>query len=212
MIDDPADDATGPDDPASPRRAAGLRTVLIGLVLAVAAVIGAAGANWLTADDGGGMEDQLGNTEERLGPISGEESDPLPDAVLATLAGDGEVDPRDYAGTPLVMNFWATWCAPCVAEMPEFQQAFEELDGRVAFLGVNLQDDTAAAQRFADELGITYDLAEDGGDYFTAISGFGMPTTLLVDADGTIVYRHTGALELDDLRDLLAEHLGVEEA
>jgi cytochrome c biogenesis protein CcmG, thiol:disulfide interchange protein DsbE len=109
------------------------------------------------------------------------------------------------------VNFWASWCAPCVKEMPDFQRFSEELGDRVPLLGVNVQDAPSNAQAFVDELGITYDLATDPrGELYTDVRGFGMPTTLFVDAEGTIVYRHTGPLDTAQLRALVGEHLGVE--
>jgi cytochrome c biogenesis protein CcmG, thiol:disulfide interchange protein DsbE len=81
----------------------------------------------------------------------------------------------------------------------------------VPILGVNVQDAPANAEAFVDELGITYDLAADPkGELYAAVEAFGMPTTLLVDADGMIVYRHTGLLDARALREHAAEHLGVE--
>lgn len=202
--------------PAGSRPAVtGRRTVLLGLLLGVAAIVGAVGASALIGgdepgEDLGGRQAQMGDTQDAgLGPVSGAESQPLPDGSLEAM-GDGEsIDPASYRGQPLVVNFWATWCAPCVAEMPELQRVHEAVADDVAFLGVNLQDDTEAAQGFVDELGITYDLATDDGDYFAAVQGYGMPTTLLVDAGGTVRYRHTGALDGPELRDLLADHLDV---
>lgn len=69
-------------------------------------------------------------------------------------------------------------------------------------LGVNVQDNPDNAQALMDETGVTYDQASDP-------RGFGVPTTLLVDADGTIRYRHTGAVDDAQLRRLLREHLRV---
>ncbi len=120
--------------------------------------------------------------------------------------------PAELLGAPLVVNFWATWCAPCIAEMPDLQQVSEEVAGQATFLGVNYRDpDREAARAFIAELGITYELAADpAGDFLTAVGGLGMPTTLLVDPDGTIVYRHTGLLDAEQLHGLLARYLDVD--
>ena len=145
-----------------------------------------------------------------LGPMSGAEDDPLP---IQTLPGFSDGDPVDvgrYLGEPLLVNFWATWCAPCVREMPMLRDMSDELAGDVTFLGINVQDMPTNAEEFIDELNVEYDQATDPkGDYFRAVGGLGMPTTLLVDAQGSVRYRHTGELDADGLRDLLQEHLGV---
>lgn len=150
---------------------------------------------------------------ERLGPVSGTEEKPLPPGTILAFHNDEAVDAYDYVGKPLVMNFWASWCAPCIREMPEFQRLADELGEQVTVLGINAQDSAEKARAFAADLGIGFDLARDpDGDYFKAVGGIGWPTTLLVDGDGFIRYRHTGPLDADQLRDLLATHLGVDVA
>ena len=108
----------------------------------------------------------------------------------------------DYRGRPVVVNFWASWCPPCVSEMPTFEQVHQRYRDRVAFLGVNLTDDPADAARLVARTGVTYDLARDPrGDAFRAFGGLGMPTTVFVSADGEVLATRTGDLsrELEDL-------------
>ncbi|MBW3606554.1 MAG: TlpA family protein disulfide reductase [Actinobacteria bacterium] len=165
----------------------------------------------LAGGDGGANPDgALQPDGTRLGPVSGSEQTPLPDGTLLAFHSDDKIDVHDYVGRPLVVNFWASWCAPCVEEMPAIQQVADELDGRVTVLGINSQDSAAKAREFADDLGIGFELARDpSGSYFAAVGGFGWPTTLLVDTDGVIRYRHTRLLDAGQLRDLLRTHLGV---
>lgn len=145
--------------------------------------------------------------KDRLPP---DRRSPLPEQRLDGFGGSPPVDLATYRGKPLVVNFWATWCKPCVDEMPEFQEVAEQANGRVAFLGVNVADGMRQAEPFVKELGITYDLAADPDRRFLdAVEGFGMPTTLFVTPDGTIVYRQTGPLDADGLREGLRSHLGV---
>ncbi|MBA2529191.1 MAG: TlpA family protein disulfide reductase [Euzebyales bacterium] len=135
---------------------------------------------------------------------------PLPDATLGGFAGGAEVDLAEFRGTPLVINFWATWCVPCVKEMPAFAQVAREARGKVVFLGVNVQDSPANAEPFARRLGVDYPLAVDPkGAYYRQVRNFGMPTTLFVRPDGTVVYRQSGELDADGLRTLLRRQLGV---
>ena len=188
------------------------RTLLLGGAVALVAIVGA--GVMVLLDDPGSAEQAVtvgdgGNQlEGRLAPT---EQAPLPDRELDGFDGGEPVDLAAYRGAPVVVNFWASWCEPCVQEMPDFQEVAEDLTGRVPFLGVNVQDAPANAKAFVDELGITYDLAADpSGEFYRDVDAFGMPTTLLVDADGMIVYRHTGILDADGLRELVAERLDVE--
>ncbi len=117
---------------------------------------------------------------------------------------------NDYAGTPLVVNFWASWCPSCVAEMASaFRPVQERLQGEVAFLGMNLQDERAAALRMVDETGVLFDLAEDPqGDLYVELGGIGMPYTVFIDENGTIVDEHNGPLDDAQLADKIAEAFG----
>lgn len=198
------------EESVAPGRSSSRRTILVGVVLAVAVIAGFAGYDALS-DDAPAADGMIPSQQgQRLGAVSGAEDTPLPDVTLDGF-GEGEpVSTASYRGTPLVVNFWATWCPPCVEEMPDFEAVWRSHGGAVAFLGVNTQDREADAVEFAGDLGITYDMASDPtGAFFAEISGYGWPTTLLVDAEGQIRYRHTGPLDAAELRSLLAEHLGV---
>ncbi len=149
-------------------------------------------------------------------PRLGEEAPPdeafaLPPMTLQGFAGGPEVKLADLRGKPSIVNFWATWCAPCVKEMPEFAAAADEFGDEVAFLGVDVEDAPPNAEPFVKRLGIDYPLAIDPQrELYQSVGNFGMPTTLFVDADGIVRYRHTGPLDQQQLRNLAAEHLGVE--
>lgn len=186
-------------------------TLVIGLVATAVVIAAAAAVAVLGGDDE--VDPAIAELEQRptLGEAAGSELDePLPDVDLEPFADGPDVALADYAGDPLVLNFWATWCPPCVEEMPDLEEVAGDLAGEVAFLGVNIQDDPDRAAELADDLGVTYDLATDRrGDLFEAIGGFGMPTTLFVDPAGDVVYRHTGPVDASGLRGLVAEHLGV---
>lgn len=105
-----------------------------------------------------------------------------------------------YRGRPLVVNFFAAWCPPCVAEMPEFQSVFKELGGEVAFLGLS-QDRTAAeALDLVARTGVTYDIGWDPYlEVFSEIGGMAMPTTAFVTAAGELVEIFSGALDEEAL-------------
>ncbi len=108
----------------------------------------------------------------------------------------------DFAGRPLVVNFFASWCAPCRAELPHFADAHAEYGDRVGFVGVDYQDpDRDAAIALLIEAGVRYPIAEDPtGAILDELSGLpAMPTTIFVAADGSIVERHRGIILIDGL-------------
>lgn len=129
-------------------------------------------------------------------------------AGVSFVMFDGSTSSFDaFKGKPLVLNFWASWCPPCIAEMPDFQAASEVFQGEVAFLGMNMQDSNrSAAERLVAETGVRYQLALDpDGALFARFGGIGMPTTVFIDADGSVVDTHTGALFGDVLEERIRE-------
>ena len=124
---------------------------------------------------------------------------------------DGESLPlADTVEGPTVVNFFASWCPPCIAEMPDFEDVSQEVAGDVEFIGLAVQDRTADATRIVEETGITYRWARDGkGDVASAAQVTQMPATMFIDADGEVVSVHSGALDADELRELIESELGV---
>jgi thiol-disulfide isomerase/thioredoxin len=137
--------------------------------------------------------------------------DELGDTVLTGL-GDGEaVDLAALRGRPVVVNFFASTCAPCVREMPALETVHQAAGDDVAFVGVAVADRPADALELVEQTSVTYDLAADPtGELFTAAGATLLPSTILLDADGEVVRRLTGELDADALVDALAEDTGVE--
>lgn len=130
--------------------------------------------------------------DEPIGP-------PVPEVMLQGF-DSGTVSLDDFAGQPLVVNFWASWCVPCLAEMPGFERVHQQHQGEVAFLGVNLADDPGAAEAVLEQTGITYPVARDpDGSAFEVFQAFGMPTTVFISPQGTIVELYTGELSAEAL-------------
>ena len=129
---------------------------------------------------------------------------------LPGVGGGGDrVSLAQFAGRPLVINFWASWCVPCRDEMPALQAAGERLAGRVAFVGINHQDDPAAAGEFEREVGVRYASGADPtGDVARQYGARGLPTTVLVDARGDIVARQLGEITEDELLELVRRAFG----
>ena len=116
----------------------------------------------------------------------------------------------DYAGAPLVVNFFASWCPPCVREMPEFQQVFERLDGQVAFLGLSQDQSAQDALDLVEATGVTYDVGWDLDlEVYRATGSIAMPTTAFVSPGGELVDTFAGALDTESLAERIENALGV---
>lgn len=136
---------------------------------------------------------------------------------LPALGDDGRVRLSDFAGTPVVVNFFASWCTSCRFELPHFAAAADELRGKVSFVGVNALetgDGMAMAREFrlresgfvlARDTGGT-----DGNGLHRALGGRGMPITAFYDADGRLVDVAGGALSEDALLQKLRQFYNVE--
>ncbi len=135
--------------------------------------------------------------------------EPAPNVEMVDFDGE-QVTFAEYLGTPIVLNFWASWCPFCIAEMPGFERVNQDAAGRVAFIGVNLQDDPGLATQLAGETGVTYRLARDPqGVVYAAFGGIGMPTTVFIDAEGLVSEVITGQMSEDQLRSKIEEHFSV---
>jgi thiol-disulfide isomerase/thioredoxin len=120
----------------------------------------------------------------------------LPDGTTRRLS--------DHQGLPVVLNFWATWCLPCVEEMPEIERIYSEAGGELAVLAVNRNELPEAIARFAPRVAVSFPLIAniDGaiGDRYAVTS---LPTTYFINSDGTI-----GAVQIGVLTpSVLAERL-----
>ncbi len=136
----------------------------------------------------------------------------LPDLALACLGGGPEVNLSRLEG-PLVLNLWASWCAPCRDELPYYQQLHERSADKVAVLGIDYQDtQPAAALDVARQAGVTYPLLADpaGSVRVPFRVARGLPGVVFVDGDETIT--HVEYVVIDSygqLRDLAEQHLDV---
>ena len=134
---------------------------------------------------------------------------PAPDFTLPTLTGE-TVRLSDYRGRPVVVNFWATWCPPCRAEIPHFQSASRRYNGRVVFLGVDDAEPATVVAPFAADMGITYPVPLDMESVVSRLYRVNsLPSTFFVDARGVV--RHvqfglvTEAVLEEQIQRLLAE-------
>lgn len=129
---------------------------------------------------------------------------------LPRLNGDGHVSLASVRGQPVVVNFFASWCVPCRKEMPALQAVAAKVQGRVAFLGVDHQDDRSGALQLLADTGVQYPTGYDpDGKVATSYGLFGMPTTLFVAPDGRLLEKHTGELSQAQLEESISRLFGV---
>ena len=133
-------------------------------------------------------------------------SGPLPAVSGRTVQG-GSFGPADYRGHVTVVNFWATWCAPCRREQPQLQQVWrEERRDGVVMVGVNYRDDAAAARDWVRTYDVGYPSVADPSGAYAAKFGFaGLPATYVADARGNLRYRFYGAVTQSALERVLAQ-------
>jgi thiol-disulfide isomerase/thioredoxin len=186
-----------PESPRLPWRVVALSTVL---------ALGAATVTYVVLSDDGGST----ATSDTL-TLTPDGDAPAPDDVSYVTFDDEEVPLTSLHGTPTVVNFFASTCTPCITEMPALEEVYQDVGGdQVAFLGLAVTDRPEDAQALVAQTGVTYPTAQDpNADVITALGGTVLPTTVLLDADGTIVATHNGALDADELRGLLADELGI---
>ncbi|MER3450941.1 MAG: hypothetical protein C4300_01455 [Thermus sp.] len=112
--------------------------------------------------------------------------------VLDTLDGR-TLELAQLRGQPVVLNFWASWCAPCRKEMPVLVRAWQRHGKHVHFVGVNVLDDPEEAQRFLEEFRVPYPSVHDPrGDTLRWFRVVGLPTTVFVSREGGLAGFHAG--------------------
>jgi cytochrome c biogenesis protein CcmG/thiol:disulfide interchange protein DsbE len=128
-----------------------------------------------------------------------------PDFNLPNLQdGKGAINLAAYKGTPVLVNFWATWCTPCVQEMPLLEAAHSKWGSKVQFIGIDRQDYKPDAINFAAKAHVTYPLASDPNATLDGAYRLrGMPTSVFIDRDGRIIDEVTGPVTRSQLDDTL---------
>ena len=166
-------------------------------LLTVAVLLAAGFAGWFSA---GGRILPVSDGATTAGVISGEQ-------VLAMNFKDASGEAQSlgqWRGKVLVVNFWATWCAPCRKEIPEFVEVSQHFGTeRVGFVGLGI-DSAANIARFAGEHAVSYPLLVAGTGSLPIMEGLGnpslgLPFTLILDADGKIRVRKLGPMSGEEL-------------
>jgi len=133
-----------------------------------------------------------------------------PDFKLFNLDSE-EVHLGELNGQPVLINFWATWCAPCRIEMPAIQNRYEKFaeDGLVV-LAVNFDEPKENVLSFAEEFGLTFEvLLDPGGEIQRSYRIRGYPTSFFIDSNGVIRVLHIGLMTEGQMDGYLAE-IGLE--
>ncbi|HVF54114.1 MAG TPA: redoxin domain-containing protein [Actinomycetota bacterium] len=130
--------------------------------------------------------------------------DTAPGFSAPLLSGDGELALEDLAGTPVVLNFWASWCVPCEDEAPLLREAAEKWSGEVEFVGIDIRDARSEALAFVDRHGLEFAHVRDETLQIYDDYGLtGQPESFFIDADGVIVEHVAGPLTESQLQRLL---------
>lgn len=132
-----------------------------------------------------------------------------PDFVLPGLEG-GEYRLSDYKGRPVLINFWGTYCPPCVEEMPLIQKVYDEhRDQGLVVLGVNENDPAVTARAFVRQLELTFPILMDRDRVRKAYGVTAYPATFFVNGDGVVVEFKEGAMDEAYLRSVLSRLMGT---
>ena len=201
-----------PDDRppvARPRRSnRGLlwASALAVVVLAIATIVaftagsGSSGGDVQAIDPNGTQpfDDSLVGTD-----VTGQH---LPDVSYTTF--DDQTVQLATNGRPLLINFWSSICGPCIKEMPDLQQSYQANGSQVDYLGLQVSERAQNGLDMISRTGITYPTGRDvSAEVFRAFGGVGLPRTVIVRADGTIAYVHSGPLTADQIQQAVDEAL-----
>jgi len=172
-----------------------VRKAVIGALIVV---IGVAGVLLFTLDAGGENPETV---------VTGELSE-FHKLELITL--DGE--PTSFAqfnGKPVIVNFFASWCAPCKAEMPTIEGLHQTLGDELAIVGLAIEGERPARET-VEETGVTYFIGlDEDGALLERFDGFGMPTTVFVGANGQVLDSHVGELTDEAFRSRISDLFGI---
>ena len=116
----------------------------------------------------------------------------------------------ELQGKPVIINFWATWCGPCVKEMPAFERLKDDFGDKIGIIAVNCGDDAETVKDFVEENGYTFPVVLDE-EYSISMMypTNSIPYTVVLDAEGKVTHISTGALDADTMYERYKEALGV---
>ena len=179
-----------------------LRKLCLTLLLTVTLLLagcqsGNNAGNTGAANDNSSNENTAGDTADVSGPIA--KGDAYRD-FTATLTDGSEFTLSDHEGKVILLNFWATWCGPCVGEMPAFEKLQETYGEDLVLLAVNSGEDEGTVTSFLEKNGYTFPVARDP-EYAVAMlyPTDGIPYTVIIGTDGKVAVTQVGAGDADTM-------------
>ena len=171
---------------------------------------------WVVLLPGLGCSAQDGGDrgESASGAASEKPKKPAPDFELKGVDGS-PISLADHRGKPVVVDFWATWCVPCIYQIPELN-AFWKLHreaGDVAVIGIAVDVEGASVVGpWIEEKGVEYQIAIGDEGLAREFGVLGFPTLAIIDSDGNIASLHVGLIEVEELERLVAPFIGSSRA
>lgn len=140
------------------------------------------------------------------------ENTPAPDFTLTTLEG-ANIKLSDYQGRRIMLNFWASWCAPCLAETPDLVSAYNNLlkqgESDILFVGIGVNDDIQNLRKFAENNRVPYLIVNDPTSVVADAYGvIAMPITVFIDEKGLVYRKFIGAVKQQQVMDVFKEMKG----
>lgn len=184
------------------------RLLQAGGALAVAAFVGLLAFGLARQAPESTIDDALARSEAPTAPgfalaiLERGNQPPSTRRVVDAAVTDGRVALSELRGSPVVLNFWASWCDPCRTEAPTLERAAKTFGPRgVIFVGLNMQDVTTDARAFMRKLGVSYlNVREGGADTSRRYGATGLPETYFISARGEVVAHVIGAVDHSQLR------------
>lgn len=141
----------------------------------------------------------MGGGGAKSGAASEQIGAPAPDFSLAPIDGGTPVGPKSFTGKVVIVDFWATWCAPCRQSFPVYQKLVEKFPGQLAVIGVSVDDAPDGIAKFKAETGARFSVVWDQGQSVAGVYKPGtMPTSFVIDRAGIVKTIHEGFRQADE--------------
>ena len=177
--------------------------------------LGAEKSSAETEKNGTGTEKPEAAADQGDGVIEFKPGMPIKEGVQAPdftgeLIDGTSITLSELQGKPVIINFWATWCGPCVKEMPAFERLKDDFGDKIGIIAVNCGDDAGTVKDFMEENGYTFPVVLDEEYSISMLYPTNsIPYTVVVDAEGKVTHISTGALDADTMYERYKEALGV---
>lgn len=130
-------------------------------------------------------------------------TNPAPNFTVTDMQGQA-VSLASLKGKPVFLNFWATWCPPCVGEMPDIQRMYSKYGDKVHFLIVNVDGEKSDVAAFMSNHALTFPVLLDSSGSAAAAYGIqAIPASYVIDAEGNLLESHIGSLSADTMENFI---------